>query len=117
MLNLPARPPAYAPMGRYTEERKAVIDKAHPGSFLLPEERALMHNFMNLPNEGFTWMDPERGHFREDFFPPIDIPTILHKLWAQKDILIPPGIYEEVCKIIKRKLDAGVYEPSNSSYR
>ena len=33
------------------------------------------------------------------------------------NIPIPPGIYEEVCRLIKIKLDAGVYEPSNSSYR
>jgi hypothetical protein len=54
MPNLPTRPSAYAPTGRYTEERKAVIDKAHPGNFLLPEERALMHNLMSLQNEGFA---------------------------------------------------------------
>jgi len=117
MPNLPTQPSVYAPTGRYTEERKAVIDKAHSGNFLLPEEHTLMHNFMSLQNEGFAWMDPECRHFREDFFPPIDIPTIPHKPWAQKNIPIPPGIYEEVCKIIKRKIDARVYEPSNSSYR
>jgi len=27
----------------------------------------------------------------------------------------PPGIYDQVCKIIKTKIDAGVYECSNSS--
>jgi hypothetical protein len=114
---LPHHPPQYTPTGRYTEERKAVIDKAHPGDFLLPEERALMHQFMCLQHEGFAWTDQERGHFREDFFPPIEIPTIPHKPWAQRNIPIPPGIYEEVCKVIRRKLDARVYEPSNSSYR
>ena len=35
----------------------------------------------------------------------------------QKNIPIPPGIYEEVCKLIKCKLEAKVYEPSNSFYR
>jgi hypothetical protein len=34
----------------------------------------------------------------------------------QKNIPIPSGIYEEVCRIIRNKLNAGVYEPSNSSY-
>jgi hypothetical protein len=117
MPTLPTQPPPYEPTGRYTEERKAVIDQAHLGDFLLPEERALMHHFMCLQNEGFAWTDQERGHFREDFFPPIEIPTIPHKPWTQRNIPIPPGIYEEVCKVIRRKLDAGVYEPSNSSYR
>ena len=67
-------------------------------------------------NEGFAWTDQERSHFKEEFFPPIKIPTILHKSWTQRNIPIPPGIYEEVCKVIWQKLDARVYEPSNSSY-
>ena len=113
---LPTRPANYEPTGRYTLERKEQFDKIHASDFLLPEEQKLMHQFMCLQNEGFAWNDLERGHFREDFFPPIDIPTIPHKPWAQKNIPIPPGIYDEVCRIIKRKIDAGVYEPSNSSY-
>ena len=36
---LPTHPPPYQPTGRYTEERKSVIDQAHPGDFLLPAER------------------------------------------------------------------------------
>ena len=72
---------------------------------------------MSIQNEGFTWCNKERGHFQEDFFPQIEIPTIPHKPWAQRNIPIPPGIYEEVCRLIKVKIDAGVYEPSNLSYR
>jgi hypothetical protein len=66
---------------------------------------------------GFAWDDTERGRFREDFFPPIDIPVIPHRPWVLRNIPIPPGLYPQVCKVIKTKLDAGVYEPSNSSYR
>ena len=72
---------------------------------------------MCLQNRGFAWSDQERGLFREDFFPPVEIPTILHKLWAQRNIPIPPGIYDEVCCLIKVKINAGIYEPSNSSYQ
>src|SRR5271156_4191715 len=57
------------------------------------------------------------GRHQEDFFPPIDIPVVPHKPWVLKNIPIPPGLYPEVCRIIKSKMDAGVYEPSNSSYR
>ena len=117
MPKISAHPPVFTPTGRYTLERKQVIDAARPGDFLLPEECALMHHFMSIQNAGFAWEDSERGHFREDFFPPIEIPTIPHKPWADRNIPIPPGIYAEICRIIKLKLDAGVYEPSNSSYR
>jgi len=41
---------------------------------------------------------------------------IPHKPWAQQNIPIPPRIYDEVCCLIKVKLDTGMYEPSNSSY-
>jgi len=41
---------------------------------------------------------------------------VTHILWVEKPFRIPPAIYEEVCKMIKRKIDAGVYELSNSSY-
>ena len=80
---LPTQPPPYRLTGRYIEERKDVIDKVHPGDFLLLEECALMHHFMCLQHLGFAWDDSERGHFREDFFPPIEIPTIPYKPWTQ----------------------------------
>ena len=82
MLVLTTQPPPYAPTSRYTEECKDIIERAHLGDFLLPEERALMHHFMCAQNLGFAWYDLEHGHFHKDFFPPIEILTIPHKLWA-----------------------------------
>jgi Integrase zinc binding domain/RNase H-like domain found in reverse transcriptase len=117
MPQLSSRPPEFEPTGRYTKERKDQFDTIHHGDFLLTEERKLMHHFMMLQSYGFAWDDTERGRFREDFFPPIDIPVVPHKPWVLKNIPIPPGLYQEVCRIIKKKLEAGVYEPSNSSYR
>ncbi|KZT20700.1 hypothetical protein NEOLEDRAFT_1075154, partial [Neolentinus lepideus HHB14362 ss-1] len=68
-------------------------------------------------NEAFAWNDDERGRFKKEFFPPIDFPVLPHTPWIQRNIPIPPGIYPEVCAVIKRKIAAGVYEPSNASYR
>lgn len=119
LAGLPAldpNPPKFAPVGRYTQERKDLFDKANPG-FLWPAERDLLHHFMMLHQDGFAWNDSERGHFREDFFPPVEMPVIPHKPWVQRNIPIPPGIFDNVCKLIKQKIDAGVFEPSNSSYR
>jgi hypothetical protein len=117
MPKLSPNPPDFVPTGRYTEERRDKIDKIHGEDFLLPEERKLMHHFMMEQDLGFAWNDSERGSFREDFFPPIDMPVIPHKPWVLKNIPIPPGLYPQVCKVIKTKIDAGVYEPSNSAYR
>ena len=93
---LPVIPPAFTPTGRYKEERKEIFDKINAG-FLLPLERVLLHYFMMVHNDGFAWETSERGHFREDFFPPVDIPAIPHKPWVQRNSHIPPGLYDEFC--------------------
>ena len=113
---LSPNPPPFSPTGRYTQDRMELFDKLNPG-FLLPTERRLMHYFMMLHEDAFAWEVSERGHFREDFFPPVDMPVLPHTPWVERNIPIPPGIYNQVCKIIKEKIDTGVYEPSNSSYR
>ncbi|SJL18848.1 uncharacterized protein ARMOST_22450 [Armillaria ostoyae] len=110
-------PPPFVPTKRYTQERKEYIDSIHNDGFLWSEEMKLMHHFMTVQEKAFAWEDSERGSFRKDFFPPIDIPVVEHTPWVLRNIPIPPGIYAEVCRMIKTKIDAGVYEPSNSSYR
>ena len=114
---LSPNPPEYTPTGRYMPECKKVMDQVHEGNFLWPEERKLMHHLMMEQNQAFTWDDTERGSFRTDFFPPVVIPAVEHKPWVYRNIPIPSGIYEEVCKLVQKKIDAGVYEPSNASYR
>jgi hypothetical protein len=117
MPNLNPQPREFVPMGRYTQERKEEFDRIHAEGFLWPEERKLMHHLMMEQNQAFAWDDTERGRFREDFFPPIVIPTVEHKPWIYRNIPIPPGIYDQVCEMVQKKIKAGVYEPSNASYR
>ena len=111
------RPPEFKPTGRYTQERKEAMDKAHAGDFLWPEERKLVHHVIMEQEKAFAWDDSERGSFRTDFFPPIKMPVVEHTPWVYRNIPLPAGIYDEVCKLVQKKLDAGVYEPSNASYR
>ena len=92
---LPTNPPKFKPTGHYTKEQKDIFDKAHP-SFFWPPERHLLHSFMMIHNDAFAWNNSECGHFREDFFPPVDIPVIPHKPWIQCNIPIPPGLYKEL---------------------
>jgi hypothetical protein len=114
-LNL--NPLPFTPTDRYTLERRDQLDKNHPGNFLWPVERDLMHNFMLAHDSGFAWSEEERGSFWTDFFPPVDFPVVPHTPWVERNFPIPPGIYEDVCAIVQKKLAAGIYEPSNSSYR
>jgi hypothetical protein len=114
---LKTRPPDFVPTGRYTQEHKENMDKVHKGDFLWPEERKLMHYLIMEQEKAFAWDDSERGRFRTDFFPPVMMPTIEHKPWVYRNIPIPAGIYDEVCKIVQKKIEVGVYEPSNTFHR
>ena len=110
-------PDDFVPKGRYTQERMEKMDKVHEGDFLWPEEKKIIHNLVANQNEAFAWEDSERGRFKQEYFPDIEIPVIEHTPWVLKNIPIPPGMMDQVMDFIKVKIKAGTYEPSNSSYR
>jgi hypothetical protein len=117
MPSLSPNPPEFTPTGRYDAAARAIVDANHLGDFLLPEERKLMHHFMMTFENGFAWDKSQKGSFRQDFFPPVKMPVIPHVPWALRNIPIPPGIYNDVVKILRDKIASGTYEPSSSSYR
>ena len=117
MPSLSPHPPNFTPTGCYDEAARDIIDANHPGSFLLPEERKLLHHFMMVFERGFAWDESQKGSFCEDFFPLIKIPVIPHVPWVLCNIPILPGIYNNVVKIIRDKITTSTYEPSSSSYR
>lgn len=121
LANMPtidyANIPDFVPTGRYSAERMRDTDALHGGDFLLSEERRALHHFMTLHQDAFAWDDSERGRFKEEFFPPIEIPVVPHTPWVERNIPIPPSIYDDICEIIRKKIAAGVYEPSNATYR
>ena len=86
-------------------------------AFLWPEEQKLATQVL-LNNElVLAWDESEKGHFRDDYFDPVVIPTIEHTPWVHHQPPILPGIRDEVIKLIKSKIASGVYEPSNSLYQ
>nr|GAT44250.1 predicted protein [Mycena chlorophos] len=117
MPELSPNPPKYRERStRYTRERMLDMERRHAG-FLLRKELDLLHEFIYQHRDAFAWEDSERGSFRHDFFPPIEFPVIEHEAWVERSIPIPRGQLEEFCRTIKKKIEAGVYEPSNASYR
>jgi hypothetical protein len=62
-----------------------------------------MHHFMMEQNLGFAWNDKQRGRFREDFFPPIDIPVVPHKPWGLKNIPIPQVYIQKSVKSLEQR--------------
>ncbi len=70
---------------------------------------------LNAKTISFT--SEEMGILRDDYFSPVIFPLVEHIPWARKSIPIPPGIREEVIKLVEENVRLGLWEPSDSSYR
>ncbi|GJE97287.1 polyprotein [Phanerochaete sordida] len=89
----------------------------NPEGFLWPEELKLFQHILQLNQNYFVFEDSQRGSFREDYFSPYIIPVVPHVPWAFKNIPILLGIHQKVLDLLREKINAGVYESSQSSYR
>jgi hypothetical protein len=119
LLSLPSLPthaPPFLPGSRLTQERLDELD-LNRYNFLWPEELRLAQHVLKLNESALAWTEAERGHFRDEYFTPVKIPTIAHTPWVQRNIPIPTGIVDNVIDLFKKKIAAGVYEPSDTSYR
>lgn len=119
LLTLPPlsmQPPEFIPTKKISEKRMAELN-VNSESFLWPEEEKLFKHIMVLNEEGIAFEDVERGTLKESYFSPYIIPTVPHRPWEERNIPIPPGLKEKVIDVLKLKMDAGVYEHSQSSYR
>jgi transposase InsO family protein len=72
---------------------------------------------MLINESALAFEDMERGTLKESYFSDYVIPTVNHVPWEHRNMPIPPGIVDKVIEVLKLKIDAGVYEPSESSYR
>src|ERR1700710_566282 len=116
LIDLPTHPPEFVPGKQFTQERSDKLD-LDPANWLWPEELKLVRWLVLVHETTFVWEPGERARFKEECFPPIKIATVPHTRWVQRNIPIPPAIFNDVIKIIKGKIDGGVYEPSNAAYR
>ena len=113
--SLPTDPPLFFPGTRLTQERLDALD-INKYNFLWPEEVKLAQHILKTNEHALAWAEAEHGQFRDKYFSPVKIPTIAHTPWVHKDIPIPTGILDEVIDLFKKKIAAGVYKPSDSSY-
>ena len=112
---LPFHAPDFVPTAKLTAERLASLEVNE--GFLSPEEEKLFAHVMLLNEKALAFEDLERGTLNESYFSDYVIPTIPHKPWEFRNMPIPPGIMNQVLEVLKLKINAGVYEPSESSYR
>jgi len=113
---LPRHPPEFIPTAKLTQERMETINVNRKG-FLWPEEEKLFKHILVLNEASVAFIEEDRGTFKKSYFSDYIIPTIPHIPWNFKNIPIPPGIKEDVIKLLKDKIRAGVYEQSQASYR
>lgn len=113
---LPKKPPDFVPTKKISEDRLKEIN-VNQSRFLSTEEEKLLVHTIVLNERSIAFQENERGTFRGDYFSPYKIPVVEHVPWAEKNIPIPPGIREKVITLLKEKIEAGVYEPSQASYR
>jgi hypothetical protein len=119
LLTLPKlspNPPEFLPTKKITAERLKIL-KINEKGFLSSDEEKLFKHIMVLNEEAIAFEDAERGTFKDSYFSPYIIPTVPHVPWEDKNIPIPPGLRSKVMEVLKLKIDAGVYEQSQSSYR
>jgi hypothetical protein len=83
---------------------------------LWPEEEKLVHHLVREQEDCLLWVEEEKGELQQDSFPPVHIPTILHTPWVYRNIPIPPGLHDELVKIVCDKIASGAYELSNAAY-
>ena len=119
LANLPLllkNPPEFIPSEKISQERMDIIN-VNSKSFLWPEEEKLFKHIMLLNEDALAFVQTDRGTFKESYFTDYIIPTVPHVPWSFKNIPIPPGLRNNVIELLKEKIAAGVYEPSQSSYR
>src|SRR3984957_2910786 len=113
---LPTHPPDFVPTEKITSERLGLME-INSNGFLWPEEEKLLTHIMMLNERAIAFTDSERGMLRDDYFSPYIIPVVEHIPWIYKNIPIPPGLRDQVMQILRDRMKAGVYEPSQASYR
>jgi len=119
LLTLPplsTHPPPFTPGNRLTQEHYDALDLNKYG-FLWPKEVKLMVHVLKINEKALAWTEAKRGCFRDNYFSPVKIPTIAHTPWVHKNIPVPTGLLDKVIDIFKEKIAAGMYEPSDASYR
>ena len=119
LLNLPKlpyRPPKFYPTNKVSQERMNDLG-IDDHEELLPEEKKLLQHVIVLNERSIAFDEAERGTFKNNYFTDYIIPTIDHEPWIEKNIPLPQGHKDEIIKLLKEKIKAGVYESAQTPYR
>ena len=113
---LPHHPPKFIPTKKVTEERITALG-IDDHNELLPEEKKLLQHVILLNERSIAFSEDERGTFKDTYFSDYIIPTVDHEPWIEKNIPIALSYKDEIIRLLKEKVKAGVYEPTVTAYR
>jgi hypothetical protein len=113
---LPQQAPMFVPTDKVTRERMEKLEEGMSKD-LSEEERCLLKHAILINEKSIAFDENERGTFRRDYFSDYKIPVIDHTPWMDRNIPLPKGYVNEIIRMLKEKISAGVYEESQSPYR
>lgn len=113
---LPQKAPMFVPTDKVTRERMEKLEEGMSKD-LSEEERCLLKHVILINEKSIAFDENERGTFRRDYFSDYKIPVIDHTPWMDRNIPLPKGYVNEIIRMLKEKISAGVYEESQSPYR
>ena len=113
---LPFYPPEFYPTPKVSMERMTSL-AIDDNDELLPEEKKLLKHVLVRNERSIAFSEQERGTFRSDYFSDYKMPVVDHLPWQDKNMPLPQGYKDEIIRLLKEKIDAGVYEEAQSSYR
>jgi hypothetical protein len=106
--------PEFQTTARITQEPMNLLEINNKG-YLSKEEEKLFKHMIVLNQDALAFEDSEQGMFKDSYFSPYKIPTVPHMPWEYKNMTILPGLLTKVIEVLKLKVEAGVYEPCQSS--
>ena len=117
--NLPALPkhaPEFIPTEKLSSEQmeKLNIDN---NPHMTEEEQHLLRHVLAINERSIAFTEDERGTFQQDYFTDYKIPVVAHTPWMDRNIPLPLAQHEEIIQLLKEKMETGVYEKAQSSYR
>jgi hypothetical protein len=120
MKNLPTVPlvpPPFRDGERVTRKRLDAM-RINSSGFLTAEEVLILEHVL-LQNEKTLAFDLSHvGRFKDTYFSDYKMATIPHVPWQEKNIPVPPALFDKINKIIQEKLENGTYEKAEgTSYR
>ena len=113
---LPYHPPEFQPTFKFTPERMQSLEIDN-NTDLQPEEKKLLKHVLVTNERSIAFDEDERGTFRSDYFSDYKMLVVDHLPWQDKNIPLPAGYRDEIIRLLKEKIQAGVYEGAQSSYR